>query len=108
MQSRDLEVFNNVPFFFWVKDGDGRFMWANRALIERAKVDLVGRTDHELPWAESADAFRTADKEVMETGKTRFLREDAEKLSKTTLYVCKWVGELDGKKGVFGVSFAVD
>jgi PAS domain-containing protein len=34
MQRKDLEVFNEMPFFFWVKDEEGRYLWVNRAWLK--------------------------------------------------------------------------
>jgi two-component system aerobic respiration control sensor histidine kinase ArcB len=110
MQSKDLEVFNSMPFYFWVNDEAGRYIWANRALNEMAKQNIVGKTDRELGWAADAEGLRADDQKVLETGKTLYIREDAHvpDRGKVILNVCKFVGELDGKKGVFGVSFVID
>jgi hypothetical protein len=27
----DLKVFDDMPFLFWVKDEDWRYLWGNRA-----------------------------------------------------------------------------
>ena len=109
MQSKDLEIFNEMPVFFWFKDEDGKYLWVNRVLNEFAKVDMIGKTDHQLPWADNADALRAADNQVLETGKTVRLHEQVlDKPQKTTVNACKWQGELNGKKGVFGVSFVID
>ena len=110
MQIKDLEVFNEMPFLFWVKDEDGRYLWGNRAISRLAKEEVIGKTDHELLWAENAEALRAVDQQVLETGKTRFLHEYVDKSGhgKVTLNVCKFVGELDGQKSVFGVSFIIE
>jgi len=108
MQTKELEILDHTPFFAWVKDGDGRYMWANRALTEYAKVDLRGKTDRELPWADNADAFKKVDKEVLATGRSRYVHEHMHRPKEVELNVCKWPGELDGKRGVFGISFAID
>ena len=47
MQIKDLEVFNEMPFLFWVKDEDGRYLWGNRAISQMAKEDVIGKTDYE-------------------------------------------------------------
>jgi len=41
MLAKDLEVFNEMPFYFWVKDEEGRYIWVNRALNE-----MAGDEDH--------------------------------------------------------------
>ena len=110
MQSKDLEIFNEMPFYFWVKDEKGRYLWANRALSQMATEDIIGKTDHELMWTDNADTLLEVDKQVLDTGKTRFLHEYVEKSGrgKIALNVCKFVGDLEGKKCVFGISFVID
>jgi PAS domain-containing protein len=110
MQRKDLEVFNGMPFFFWVKDEEGRYLWVNRALAEMAQQAIVGKTDREMGWSADADGLRADDKKVLETGKTLYVHEDAHVPSrgKVTLNVCKFLGEFDGKKCVFGISFVIE
>jgi PAS domain-containing protein len=108
MQRKDLAIAEEMPFLFWFKDEEGRYLWANRAISELAKTDVIGKKDSELPWAEDADALRVGDNQVLETGQPRFLHESVKKPTPVTLNVCKWAGELDGTKGVFGISFVID
>jgi PAS domain-containing protein len=110
MQSKDLEVFNNMPFNFWVKDEEGRYLWVNRYLADMAQQVIIGKTDLEMGWAADAEALRADDQQVLETGKTLYTHEYAHVPGRgqVTLNVCKFVGELDGKKGVFGISFVID
>ena len=110
MNIKDLEVFNEMPFFFWVKDEQGKYLWANQALSQFAQEEVIGKTDYDLIWAENADALRAVDQQVLETGKTRYLHEKVDKSGhgKATLNVCKFVGQLDGKKHVFDISFVIE
>ena len=110
MLSKDLEVFHNMPFFFWVKDEEGIYIWVNRTLADMAQQAIIGKTDREMGWAADAEALRADDKQVLETGKTLYLHEYANVPGRgqVTLNVCKFVGELNGKKGVFGVSFVFE
>lgn len=110
MKMKDHEVFNEMPFLFWVKDEEGRYLWGNRAISQMAKEDVIGKTDDQLLWADNADALQAADKKVLETEKPLFLHEYVDKSAhgEATLSVCKFVGELDGKKRVFGVSFMIE
>jgi hypothetical protein len=75
-----------------------------------AQKAIVGKTDLEIDWAADAEALRADDKKVLETAKTLYLREYAHipDLGNVTLNVCKFVGEFDGKKRVFGISFVID
>jgi PAS domain-containing protein len=110
MQLADLEVFRDVPFLFWVKDESGRYVWANQAIRQLANEDVVGKTDRELVWSDNAEALQAADERVFATGKPIFLHESVDKSSQgnATLNVCKWLGELDGKKCCFGISFSIE
>jgi PAS domain-containing protein len=110
MQSKDLEIFNDMPFNFWVKDEEGRYLWVNRYLADMAQQDIIGKTDLEMGWAVDAEGLRADDQKVLETGKTLYVHEYAHVpgRGKVTLNVCKFVGEFEGKKCVFGVSFVID
>ena len=110
MKMKDLEIFNEVPFLFWVKDEDGKYLWGNRAISRLAKEDVVGKTDRELIWADNADALQAADKKVFKTGKPLFVHEHVGKSGsgKANLNVCKWLGELEDRKRCFGISFTIE
>lgn len=110
MNTKDLEIFDDFPFLFWVKDEAGRYIWGNRKINELAGEDVAGKTDHELVWADNAEALHAADEEVMRTGKPNYLHEHVDKSGQgnATLSVCKFVHDLDGKKRAFGVSFVIE
>lgn len=82
----------------------------NRSINTFAKEDVAGKTDYELPWSANADRLRTDDKEVLRTREPIFRREYVGKSGKgrTTLSVCKFLGELDGTRCVMGVSFVIE
>ena len=73
MQIKDLEIFDEMPFLFWVKDADGRHLFGNKAIYDLAGEDVVGKTDHDLVWRKDADALRAHDRQVLEAGKTSFI-----------------------------------
>ena len=93
MQAKDLEIFNEMPFLFWVEDAEGRYIWGNQAIADLAGEQVVGKTDAELPWADNAEALRADDKQVMDTGKPIFAHEHVDRSSRgtATLNVCKFV-----------------
>lgn len=109
MQNSDLKVFDSVPFFFWAKDEEGCYIWANQALKTFAKEDLVGKKDSDLPWSNDANALEAVDKAVLESGETKYIHEHLKNFpdEEATLSVCKFSGELDGKKCTFGISFII-
>lgn len=88
----------------------GQYLWGNRTISQLAKEDVIGKTDSELTGPDNAEALRANDKQVLETGKSVFTHEYVDKSGhgKATLNVCKFVGELEGKKHVFGISFIID
>ena len=45
MTSKDLEIFNEMPFFFWVKDEKGTYLWVNKALRKMAGDEVVGKKE---------------------------------------------------------------
>jgi PAS domain S-box-containing protein len=78
-EARLRQVINLVPHFIFAKDGDGRYLLANRAVAEAygTTVDrLIGRTDADFARsAEEVEAFRRDDLEVMRTGDARLIDE---------------------------------
>ena len=110
MQIKDLEIFNEMPFLFWVKDAEGRHLFGNKVICDLAGEDVVGKTDHDLVWREDADALQAHDRQVLETGKTSYIHEHVRQSvhGDASLNVCKWVGDLDGQRCCFGISFIID
>jgi hypothetical protein len=83
MRAKDLEVLNEMPFFFWVKDDEGKYIWVNRALNEMAGQDITL------------------------TGEPMFVEEYIQQPGKASLNVCKFVGDYEGKRCAIGVSFVI-
>jgi hypothetical protein len=44
MKTKDLEVFNEMPFLFWVKDEQGTYIWGNRTISRLAGEEITGKT----------------------------------------------------------------
>ena len=107
MTRKELKIFNKMPFFFWVKDNESTYLWANKALRDMAGVEVVGKKDAELPWADSAETLRADDIKVLETGEPLLLHEIVQKPNHNNLSVCKFVGDFEGKRCAFGISFAI-
>ncbi|MEM9293716.1 MAG: ATP-binding protein [Acidobacteriota bacterium] len=57
---------------FW-KDQSSTYMGCNQSFARMVGLsspeDIVGRTDDELPWADEAERFRQADRQVIECGR---------------------------------------
>lgn len=71
-------VIDTAPGFICVKDRDGRFLLANRALAEAYDTtaqELIGKTDADFdPNAEEVAAFRRDDLEVIETRRPKVIQ----------------------------------
>lgn len=109
MQAKDLEAFRDVPFLFWVKDEEWRYLWGNRAICDLAGENVAGKKDEELVWKANAAALVRNDIEVLRSGQPHYMHEkvDHSEHGEATLSVCKWVDDLDGRSLVFGISFVI-
>ncbi|MEM0914494.1 MAG: PAS domain-containing protein [Planctomycetota bacterium] len=110
MKFADLEVFSQMPFLFWVKDKDSRYVWGNAKINKEAKQPVAGKLDADMWWKDDAPMLIEHDKQVFATGEPIFLQEHVLKSDEgdLTLNVCKWLGELDGEPHCFGISFVID
>jgi hypothetical protein len=109
MKAADLKIMNSMPVIFWAKNEDGVYIFGNDTINEFGG-GVVGKTDHELPWADTADGLVAHDKKVLAAGKPGYMHEFVHKSSKgeATINVCKWPGELDGVRCTFGISFIIE
>lgn len=67
------EMINQIPDYIYAKDLEGRFLFANKAVVVdnglESLDDLIGKSDFDLHPFEAATAIDTVEKKVMETGK---------------------------------------
>jgi two-component system CheB/CheR fusion protein len=76
MRRKDAQlraILDNSPAFIWVKDPGGRYVIAGRqckAVLGLPCDEVVGRTDHDLLPAASADALRSSERRVLDAGET--------------------------------------
>ncbi len=110
MKISDFQAFNYVPYYFWVKDPDGVYLWGNQRMCEYAGCELAGKTDYDISSSEVAESLTENDRLVLEkSGSQTFYEQvDTPEGGKVTLSVCKYPEQLDGKTCVFGISFAVE
>ncbi len=110
MKKSDLEIFNQMPFLFWVTDQNGRYLWGNGAINHLSGEEVAGKTDSELVWAENAAVLQEADRQVFRTGEPDFLHETVDRSDRgaATLSVCQFIGVFEGERCCFGVSFVVE
>jgi diguanylate cyclase (GGDEF)-like protein/PAS domain S-box-containing protein len=63
---------DSAPFMSYIKDAEGHFVFYNQLLSERfgiSREDWIGKTVEDLFPADTADAYRRNDLEVMRTGR---------------------------------------
>jgi rsbT co-antagonist protein RsbR len=74
------QVIDSFPGFVFVKDREGRFTLANRALAEHYKTDvkaMIGKTDADFnPHPEEVERFLRGDRQVMESLQEKFIPEE--------------------------------
>jgi len=103
-------IVSHVPHFIFWKDINSVYLGCNDNFARSANLekveDIVGKTDHDLPWAETnADLYRKDDKEVIESGKAKLNYEESqtgEGGNKTELLTSK-VPLRDSKGEIIGV-----
>ncbi len=109
MQISDLEPCKNFPFYMWVKDDQGTYLWGSSEMDRFAGVPVAGRTDADFgPEIESAATsaqLQANDRTVLDSGKPLYAHEQIEGAGNVS--VCKWPGEWVGKPVTFGVCFLV-
>ncbi|MFI5294124.1 MAG: PAS domain-containing protein [Thermodesulfovibrionales bacterium] len=81
-------ILNNIPDIAWLKDKDDRYIAANEpfgTICGVAPADLAGKTDLDLWPRDLAERYRADDREVMATGKRKYIDEPlVDKDGKTT------------------------
>ena len=74
------EVIDMVPHFIFAKDSQSRFLFVNRVAAEATGMSpeqLVGLSDLDIPHnREEAEAFMRDDREVIASGKPKFVPEE--------------------------------
>jgi hypothetical protein len=109
MRITDLDPFKDVPFYMWVKDAHGTYLWGSDQSDRFAGGSVVGRTDADFgaaaESAETAATLQANDRHVLDSGEPMYTHELIEGAGDVS--VSKWAGELDGERVTFGVSFEV-
>lgn len=109
MEISDLEPFRDAPFYMWVKDAQGTYLWGNAEMERFAGGPVAGRKDSDFsPQAESAATsarLQANDRQVLDSNQPLYTHEKIE--SAGNLSVCKWPGSLGGQPVTFGISFLV-
>lgn len=71
---RIQSIIDNIAANHWWKDKQGRYLGCSTAVAKllglNSPTDVIGKSDHELPWSATADYLTLHDNWVMEEGKT--------------------------------------
>ncbi len=103
-------IVNHVPARIFWKNIDGEYLGANQLFLEDAQLDseaeLIGKTDKEMPWAETDAAdYRSDDVQVMQSGqpKLHFEEEQTNDQGETIILSTSKVPLYNATGEVFGV-----
>lgn len=72
-------ILDNSPYLSWLKDAEGRYLKANKAFADYARLEdarqVVGKTDFDLWPIELAEKYRADDAEVMALRQQKHVEE---------------------------------
>jgi diguanylate cyclase (GGDEF)-like protein/PAS domain S-box-containing protein len=75
-------LLDNFPFIVWLKDSESRFLAVNTPLAQNfgfsSPADLEGKTDFDITSRELAEAYRAADRAVLQSGESSLVEEPIE------------------------------
>ncbi len=106
-------IISTIPHAVFWKDRDSRFLGCNQTLARLGGLasprDIVGRTDHNMPWRDQADDYRRDDRQVIESGRPKLDIEEVleDRNGRMSVLLTSKVplrnerGEVDGVLGVF-------
>lgn len=102
-------IIKKIPSSVYWKDKQGVYLGCNNFVLDMAgSNDVVGKTDFDLPWGDSASEIQKIDQQVMETGIPLEVEEvpktiDGKQLVMLT-YKAPLVDEHDNVTGIIGIS----
>lgn len=71
-----LNIIQSLPGSIYWKDSEGRYLGCNQVVLEMAGMkSIIGKTDFDMPWAESAQTIRDNDLKVIALNSTLELEE---------------------------------
>lgn len=76
-----LSLLDNIPFYIWLKDREGRYVIVNKEFSEyyqSLNETLIGKTDFDICTLENADKYDATDKEVFELKKRKSYQDVTE------------------------------
>jgi len=73
-------IINNLPHFLFWKDQNGVFLGCNKEFSKSAGFgspeDVIGKTDYDMPWRESAADYVADDKYILKVGEPKLNYEE--------------------------------
>jgi len=112
MTAKDLEIFNQMPITFYIRDKNSRFLWANNAMQDACDQDLIGKNDEGMPWQLYREELVESDRAVFATGETYYrgdwVMEDVVNQETLRVSICKWLDEFEGEPAVFCLGFVTN
>ncbi len=102
-------IVDNLPHFLFWKDANGVFLGCNKIFSDSAHLnspqEIKGKTDFDMPWRNSADAYIADDKAIMRTRVPKLNYEEYQKQADGTikLMLVSKVPMLNVKKEVIGI-----
>lgn len=76
-------ILSSIGICHWWKDLDGRYQGCSPEVASSLGLkpdNFIGKTDHELPWRETADELCAHDKKALETGESVTIEEEAKSI----------------------------
>lgn len=75
MSLSSINIVKKLPGIVYWKDKEGVYSGCNDALLEMAGMDVIGKTDYDLPWGNQANQLRQNDLDVMTRNNTMEVEE---------------------------------
>ncbi len=100
-------ILNNLPFWVWLKDVNGRFLMVNDLIVRDSPIfstenQFIGKTDADISPPEFSQKYMADDLNVMETRKPLSLEEPVLIDGQTRLYETYKAPYLDDNNQVLG------
>lgn len=77
-KAQQKAILDNMPFFAWLKDKQGKFVATNEPFVRSFNLtekDIIGKTDFDICSKEYAELYAADDLEVITTGKQKCIEE---------------------------------
>lgn len=113
MERKDLAIFQTIPVMAFIKDENGKYLWANPFYLEavqRTAEEVIGRRDKDLYQIEDAETFLKDDRQVLAEDKALRTTEAVPRADgkKQVGRIVKFPVQFEGKKCLFGIAIIMD